>query len=49
MVPVVLADINHDACLDIIISSFDGVITAFDGNTFTQLWLFHDSKAESYT
>lgn len=49
MVPVVLADVNKDDCHDIIVSSFDGFLAAYDGDTFKQIWKFEEQKAESYT
>ncbi|XP_067933071.1 protein FAM234B-like [Watersipora subatra] len=49
MVPVVLADLNHDRCADIIMSSFDGILAAYDGDSFNKLWQFEDRAGESYT
>lgn len=49
MVPVVLADINNDNCLDIIATAFAGVLIAYDGDTFQQIWSWTDKFSESYT
>lgn len=49
MVPVVMVDVNNDKTTDIIMNSFDGLLAAYDGNTFKQIWRYEDVLAESYT
>ena len=48
MVPAVLTDINNDSVEDIIVSSFNSTIYAFDGNNHTHLiWSYTISDSES--
>ena len=49
MVPVVRVDINADNCLDIIVTSFDGTLRAYDGDNFKLLWQYMDAEGETYT
>ena len=49
MVPVVMADITADGLPDILMTSFDGVFIAYNGDTFTKIWSYEDNLSESYT
>uniref|UniRef100_A0A8D8BZ96 Uncharacterized protein KIAA1467 n=1 Tax=Culex pipiens TaxID=7175 RepID=A0A8D8BZ96_CULPI len=47
MVPAVLTDLNGDSVEDIVISSFNSTIYAFDGMNKTQLWSYSIPASES--
>uniref|UniRef100_A0A182MQ95 FAM234A/B beta-propeller domain-containing protein n=1 Tax=Anopheles culicifacies TaxID=139723 RepID=A0A182MQ95_9DIPT len=47
MVPAVLTDLNGDGTEDIVISSFNSTVYAFDGANRTQLWSFTIADSES--
>jgi len=49
MVPVVLADITLDGQEDILLTSFGGVLIAFDGRTFSRIWRQNYQNYETYT
>lgn len=48
MVPPVCIDLNNDNVGDIVMSAFDGTVTAYDGETLQQLWSNSFGKQESY-
>ena len=45
--PASIADLTNDGFLDIVVQSFDGVIQAFDGQTFQSIWSNTFSGCES--
>jgi hypothetical protein len=47
--PPSLTDLNGDGRLDIVMSSFDGWLIAFDGVTHLPLWQLQFEASESYT
>uniref|UniRef100_A0A182SD26 FAM234A/B beta-propeller domain-containing protein n=1 Tax=Anopheles maculatus TaxID=74869 RepID=A0A182SD26_9DIPT len=47
MVPAVLTDLNGDGTEDIVVSSFNSTVYAFDGANRTQLWSFTIADSES--
>ncbi|XP_050068322.1 uncharacterized protein LOC126556841 [Anopheles maculipalpis] len=47
MVPAVLTDLNGDGTEDIVVSSFNSTVYAFDGANRTQLWTFTIADSES--
>ncbi|XP_049287381.1 uncharacterized protein LOC125765902 [Anopheles funestus] len=47
MVPAVLTDLNGDGTEDIVVSSFNSTVYAFDGTNHTQLWSFTIADSES--
>lgn len=47
MVPVVLTDINKDGIEDMIVSSFNSTVYAFDGKTFSIIWQYSFADSES--
>uniref|UniRef100_A0A182QQ69 FAM234A/B beta-propeller domain-containing protein n=1 Tax=Anopheles farauti TaxID=69004 RepID=A0A182QQ69_9DIPT len=47
MVPAVLSDLNGDGIEDIVVSSFNSTVYAFDGANRTQLWSFTIADSES--
>ncbi|XP_073837613.1 uncharacterized protein [Musca autumnalis] len=49
MVPSVLTDITGDRIADIVVSSFNSTVMAFDGRNFSMLWnfTFHSSESVS--
>ena len=49
MVPPVLADLNKDGTVDIIMAMFNTTIMAFDGVTYKQLWNFESPGSETYS
>ena len=48
MVPPVLADVNNDDVRDILMSSFDGTMILYDGETLEILWKVKFNDRESY-
>lgn len=47
MVPAILVDLNEDSVEDIVISSFNSTIYAFNGQTYATLWNFTFADSES--
>ncbi|XP_055632215.1 uncharacterized protein LOC129772791 isoform X2 [Toxorhynchites rutilus septentrionalis] len=47
MVPAVLTDLNGDSVEDIVVSSFNSTVYAFDGVNRTQLWAYSIADSES--
>uniref|UniRef100_A0A182PD56 FAM234A/B beta-propeller domain-containing protein n=1 Tax=Anopheles epiroticus TaxID=199890 RepID=A0A182PD56_9DIPT len=47
MVPAVLSDLNGDGVEDIVVSSFNSTVYAFDGANRTQLWSYTLADSES--
>lgn len=49
MVPAILTDLNEDGVDDIVVSSFNSTVFAFDGQTYSVLWkyIFADSESTS--
>lgn len=47
MVPSVLTDITGDHIADVIVSSFNSTVMAFDGRNFSMLWNFSFPSSES--
>lgn len=47
MVPAILADLNEDGVDDIIVSSFNSTLYAFDGRTYKILWSYTFVNSES--
>ena len=48
MVPPVLADINKDGTVDIIMAMFNATVVAFDGETFRIIWQHAFPGSETY-
>lgn len=48
MVPPVLADINKDGTVDIIMAMFNTSVIAFDGETYERMWTYSFPGSESY-
>ena len=48
MVPPVLADINKDGTVDIIMAMFNATVVAFDGETFKIIWQYTFPHSETY-
>ena len=48
MVPPVLADINKDGTVDIIMAMFNATVVAFDGETFKIIWQYTFPTSETY-
>ena len=49
MVPPVLCDVNNDGTKDILMSSFDGTLILYDGETFEKIWTKEYACHETYT
>ncbi|KAK3095661.1 hypothetical protein FSP39_017289 [Pinctada imbricata] len=49
MVPPVLADVTKDGVKDILMSSFDGTMILYDGETLNVLWTVKFEDRESYS
>ncbi|MCS6905624.1 MAG: hypothetical protein RML72_01915 [Bacteroidia bacterium] len=49
MVPPVLADVNRDKVLDIIVANFEGKIQVVNGTNFSLLWEYSQDSCETYT
>lgn len=47
MVPAILADLNEDGVDDIVASSFNSTLYAFDGRTYNTLWSYTFVNSES--
>lgn len=47
MAPAVLSDLNDDGVDDIVVSSFNSTVYAFNGQTYAQLWNFTFADSES--
>lgn len=47
MVPIVMTDINSDGIEDIVASSFNSTVYAFDGRTLKVLWQYSFADSES--
>lgn len=47
MVPAILADLNSDGIDDIIVSSFNSTLYAFNGRTYAILWSYTFANSES--
>lgn len=47
MVPAILVDLNDDGIDDIVVSSFNSTIYAFNGQTYKTLWTYTFSDSES--
>ena len=48
MVPPVLADINKDGTVDIIMAMFNATVVAFNGETFRIIWQYSFPSSETY-
>lgn len=46
--PPVVVDVNNDGALDIVVNAVDGIIAAFDGNTYQNIWLVDIEGTEIY-
>lgn len=49
MAPAILTDVNLDGVPDIVLSSFNSTVYAFDGKSYAQLWNFSFPSSESVT
>ena len=49
MVPPVLADLNKDGTVDIIMAMFNTTVVAFDGETYDQIWKYQSHDGETYS
>ncbi|XP_072036013.1 uncharacterized protein [Amphiura filiformis] len=49
MVPTVLADMNQDGTMDLIVSVFNGTIAVLDGHDFSIMWTTEERYAEYET
>lgn len=49
MAPAILTDVNLDGVPDMILSSFNSTVYAFDGRTYAPLWNFSFPSSESVT
>lgn len=49
MAPAILTDVNMDGVPDIILSSFNSTVYAFNGKTYSSLWNFTFPSSESVT
>ena len=49
LTPAVLADVNGDGVEDIVISTFNSHVIAFNGQTFRQIWNVSFAGGESYS
>lgn len=48
MVPPVLADINKDGTVDIIMAMFNATVIAFHGETLETIWRYSFPGSETY-
>lgn len=49
MNPPVLADLNKDGTVDIVMAMYNTTIAAFDGETHKRLWDFVFPESETYS